>query len=255
MSLDERLKYAEMKARHKGKTIPWYKKLWGKILIIFLFFLAMMIILSTIYVFKEVKRIQREGFSTQNEEMRQAYLDAVSGPSGYSLGSNNPKISIIQFSDFSCPYCRQAALEIIPLVNEYQDSVKLTIRDFPVHENSIDLALAVRCAGEQGKYWDAYALTFSQQDILLDTGAQLKADLLAWAEILGLNIGQFETCFDERRYITSIKRDYDDGILLEIEGAPTWFINNYPLTGYYSADKFREMFDNILKTMEIEEGE
>jgi protein-disulfide isomerase len=253
MSLSERLKYAEMKARHSKIFLPWYKKFWGKLIIVILTFLLLLFTLSAIYVYQEIKRIQAEEAGTYSDKQKQAYLELINGSGGYTIGAPNPKITLVEFTDFACPYCRQAALEIRPLLENYKDDVKLVIRDFPVHENSIDLALAMRCAGEQGRYWEAYDLTFQEQELLTDTGDLLKANLLAWAEILNLDLGRFETCFDERRYVSLIRRDYEDGLALQIQGTPTWFVNNYPITGYYPDDKFKELFDGILKELKSPE--
>lgn len=254
MSLSERLKYAEMKARHRKVLLPWYKKFWGKLTIIILAFILLIIALSTIYIYREVKRILAEESGLSLEKQQQTYLNLIKGAGGYSFGAVNPKITLIEFTDFACPYCKQAAPEIRSLVEEYRDDVRLVIRDFPIHENSIDLALAMRCAGEQGKYWEGYDLMFQEQDLLGDTGELLKVNLMAWAEILGLNLERFETCFDERRYVSLIRRDYEDGIALEIRGTPTWFVNNYPITGYYPIEKFRELFDGALKELEKTEN-
>lgn len=253
MNLNERVKYAEMKARHKKIFLPWYKKLWGKLLIIALLGLLVLFTYSVIYVYKEVKRIQSEESGSYLEKQREAYLKLINGSGGYAIGSPNPKITLIEFTDFACPYCRQSALEIRQLLADYRDSVRLVIRDFPIHENSIDLALAMRCAGEQGKYWEAYDLTFEKQELLQETGEQLKAELMAWAEVLRLDLTRFENCFDERRYISLIRRDYEDGMALQIQGTPTWFVNNYPITGHYPADKFRELFNGILEELAAEE--
>jgi protein-disulfide isomerase len=132
-------------------------------------------------------------------------------------------------------------------MTEYKDSVKLVIRDYPIHDNSIDLALAARCAGDQGKYWEAYDSLFAEQDNLKDTGDALKTDLLAWAEVLKLDTTKFETCFDNRTYIDSIKKDSDDGNALKIQGTPTWFVNNQVITGYYEEAKFKALFDGVLQ--------
>jgi len=255
MSLNERLRYAEMKARHQKIFLPWYKKFWGKILIIFLIFLIIFITFSAIYVWREIKRIQNKESQTQSEKTQQAYLEAITRSGTYSIGATEPKINIVEFTDFTCPYCRQAALEIIPLLEEYKDYARLTIRDFPTNENSIDLAIAMRCAGEQDKYFEAYILTFTQQELLQETGDLLKANLSAWAQILDLNLTQFQTCFDERRYLNLIRQDYEDGQLLGIAGVPTHYINNYPIAGYYPANELRELFDGLLSLEQINETE
>jgi hypothetical protein len=148
MSLNERLKYAKMKARHKKVFLPWYKKLWGKLLIVALFGLFLLLTFSAIYVYKEVKRIQTKEAESYIDRQRDAYLKLINGAGGYAIGSPDAKITLIEFTDFACPFCRDSALEIMPLLQDYQETVRLIIRDFPIHENSIDLALAMRCAGE-----------------------------------------------------------------------------------------------------------
>ncbi|MFZ4632172.1 MAG: DsbA family protein [Patescibacteria group bacterium] len=246
MGLSERLKYAEMKARNKKLFLPWYKKWWGILIISVLSLILIGLVASGFYVYNEVKRIQAEQATNALKDQRKAYLDLISGPGGYSLGSLNPKITIIEFTDFACPFCKESAPEIRKLLEQYKDQVKLVVRDYPIHDNSIDLALAARCAGEQGKYWEAYDNLFEEQDNLKDTGEALKANLLAWAEILKLDVAKFETCFSDRRYIDLIRRDFEDGNKLQIKGTPTWFVNNYPIVGSYSEEKFKELFDGIL---------
>ncbi len=247
MGLSERLKYAEMKARHQKLFLPWFKKWWGILIILVLSLILIASILFGIAVYKEIKRIQEEKSTQALKDQRQTYLNLISGPGGYSTGSIKPIITIIEFTDFACPFCKQAAPEIRKLVEEYKTDVKLIVRDYPIHDNSIDLSLAARCAGEQGKYWEAYDSLFAEQADLKDTGDVLKANLLAWAEIIQLDVAKFETCFSERKYVDLIRRDYEDGNKLQIQGTPTWFINNHPLVGAYSEAKFRELFDGIIK--------
>lgn len=247
MSLSERLKYAEMKARHQKIFLPWYKKWWGVLIISLLVLILIALISFSISVYKEFQKIQEERTANALKEQRQSYLNLISGSGGYSIGSLNPKITIVEFTDFACPFCKQAAPEIRKLVEDYKNDVKLVVRDYPIHDNSIDLSLAARCAGEQGKYWEAYDSLFAEQDDLKDTGDTLKANLLAWAEILQLDISKFETCFNDRRYVDLIRRDYEDGNKLQIQGTPTWFINNHALVGTYPEAKFKELFDGIIK--------
>jgi protein-disulfide isomerase len=248
MGLDDRIKYAAMKARHPKLFLPWYKKWWGILILIVSGLIFVGLIASGIYVYNEVKRLQVEQADNALKDQRQAYLNLISGPgNGYSTGSLNPKITIIEFTDFACPFCKESAPVIRKLLTDYKDSVKLVVRDYPIHDNSIDLALAARCAGDQGKYWEAYDSLFANQDNLTDTGDVLKTNLLAWAGILKLDQTKFETCFNNRTYVDVIKKDYDDGNELKIQGTPTWFVNNYAITGYYAEDKFKELFDGILQ--------
>lgn len=247
MGLNERLKYAEMKARHQKLFLPWYKKWWGILIISILTLILISLIYFGVSVINEMQRIKDEKATVVLKEQRQAYLDLISGNGGYSIGSTNPKITVIEFTDFACPFCKQAAPEIRKLMEDYKNDVKLIIRDYPIHDNSIDLALAARCAGEQGKFWEAYDSLFAEQADLKDTGDTLKGNLMAWAEILKLDTTKFGACLTDRRYVESIRKDYEDGNKLQIKGTPTWFINNHPLVGTYPEAKFRELFDGILK--------
>jgi len=246
MSLADRLKYAEMKARHEKRFRPWYKKWWGISILVLVGLTLAGLASAGFYVYSEIQRLNKEESQNYLATQRKDYENLINGPGGYTVGSLDPKITIIEFTDFACLYCKQSAQEIRTLINDYKDRVKLVVRDYPIHDNSIDLALAARCAGEQGKYWEAYDYLFAEQDNLKDTGDTLKANLLAWAEILQLDTAKFENCFTERRYVNLIKRDYDDGNKLKINGTPTWFINYYPITGYYSVDKFKGLLDGLL---------
>lgn len=246
MSLEDRIKYAEMKARHQKKLLPWYKKWWGVFILIAVGLILVALISAGFYVYNEVQRIKSSSSQDYLKTQRQNYLNLIKGPGGYSIGSQNPKIDIVEFADFACPYCRESAAEIRQLIDEYQATAKLTVRDYPIHDNSIDLAIAARCAGEQGKYWDAYDSLFINQDNFSATSS-VQADILSWADYLGLEATKFKTCLSERRYVDLIKRDYEDGNKLQIQGTPTWFVNNVAITGYYSKEKFKELFDGILQ--------
>ncbi|MEI6529550.1 MAG: DsbA family protein [Candidatus Falkowbacteria bacterium] len=246
MSLEDRVKFAEMKARHEKKLRPWYKKWWGVFIILIIGLILIALVSSGFYIYNEIKRINEEDAQNYIKDQHQAYLDLISGPGGYTIGTLTPKITVVEFTDFACPYCKQSAPEIRKLMEEYKDTVKLVIRDYPIHDNSIDLAIAARCAGEQGKYWEAYDSLFTNQDNLIGTST-IQNDILSWGEFLKLDSARFKTCITDKRYIDLVKRDYDDGNKLKIQGTPTWFVNNYPITGYYSAERFKELFDGILQ--------
>jgi len=247
MSLTDRVKYAEMKARHQKIFLPWYKKWWGILILVFIGLILVATTASAVYVYKEVKRLQTEKTSNALKDQHQAYLNLINGTNAYATGALEPKITVVEFTDFACPFCKQSAEEIRNLTEKYKDTVRLVIRDYPLHDTSINLALAARCAGEQGKFWEAYDSLFLNQDNLKDA-TTIKTDITSWAKSLNiLDMEKFQICFDGRGYISAIKQDYDDGESLKIQGTPTWFVNNYPITGYYPAEKFQELFDGLLQ--------
>lgn len=246
MSLNERLKYAEMKARHSKVLLPWYKKWWG-ILIIVIFLL---IIVDIIIVYsQEVNKLKNPTpIDPQKtlEEQRAARKKAVKGNGdNYSYGTSTPEITIIEFADFSCPYCRDSAAGMRKVVEEFKDKVKIIYRDYPLHKNSLDLALGARCAGEQGKFWEIHDVLFANQDRLSNSEV-IKSDLNSIASELKLDTAKFSACLDSQKYLSSIKADFDDAEILEIKGTPSWFVNNYELTGFMAEDKFRELINGLI---------
>ena len=247
MSLNERLKYAEMKARHSKMLLPWYKKWWGILIIVL--FLLLIIDIILIYT-QEVDKIKNPApIDVQKtlEEQRAIRQQAVKGKGdNYSYGTSTPQITIIEFADFSCPYCRESAAGIRKVTEEYKDKVQMIYRDYPLHKNSLDLALGARCAGEQGKFWEIHDVLFANQD-RLSSSVTVKEDLNSIASELKLNTEKFNSCLASQKYLASIKADFDDAETLKIKGTPAWFVNNYELTGYISEDKFRQLINGLIE--------
>lgn len=248
MSLDERIEYLEMKNRHKNKLRPWYKKWWGVVSIILGALLFLGIIMSTNYIIGQVKNIQtNQGLIDQEAEI-QKITKAIDGRGeNYSLGPINAKVKIVVFSDYACPYCLQAEPVVRNLANKYGDQVRVTFRDYPLHTNSIDLALAANCAGAQNKFWEMNHLLFIQQDNISNLSAgELSDQLKSMAKELKLNSSDFDNCLDNRTYLYRLNDDFADAELLGAGGTPTWFINRYKITGYYPEEYFTNIIDGLL---------
>lgn len=237
-----------MKARHAKVLLPWYKKLWGIITLIILGLILIILVASTFYVFNKIKEIKLEQTQGYLNEQKQAYLKAINGDgTNYTLGSANPKISIVEFSDFACPFCAESAPGIRAVSERYKNQIKIIFRDYPLHDNSIDLALAARCAGEQGKFWEFHDYLFTNQNKLTDTGEALQTKLSAAAQEQKINVEQFTTCLTDKKYLQDINTDFQDGETLQVQGTPTWFVNNYRVTGALSEQKLEELINGLLK--------
>lgn len=248
MSLAERFKYSEMKARHQNILRPWYKKWWGILILMILGLILVLLVASGFYIVDKVKQIQTEQAQISAEQQRQNYLNAIHGDgSNYYLGAHNPQVTIVEFGDFACPFCQEAAVGVKKLIAEYGNKIKIVFRDYPLHENSIDLALAARCAGEQKKFWEFHDELFARQNELTASGDELKIQLTNLAAGLKLNATQFSACLTEKRYVSQIREDYEDGEKLAIKGTPTWFVNNYSITGYLPTEKFEELVVGLIK--------
>ncbi len=247
MSLKERVKYVAMKARHEDKLRPWYKKLWGVIFLVLAAIFLIFMVAGGIYIVNQIKIINGGGDAASLEEQRQIYLDTIKGDEQNNWGPKNAPVTIVEFSDFACPFCEQSYAGLKNIRKTYGDRVRIIYRDYPLHDNSIFLALSARCAGEQGKFWEMHDVFFENQDKFNLPEAELTQNMPDLAAVLGLNVDQFKTCISDKRYFTQIKKDYEDGNYLKIQGTPTWFINNNQITGYISEEKLQEAITGLLQ--------
>lgn len=158
-----------------------------------------------------------------------------------ALGSDKAKITIVEFSDYQCPFCRKWQEEVFTKLEEtYGDKVRLVYRDFPlyeIHPEAEPAAEAANCAGEQNKYWEYHNLLFSEQKPL---GADTYT---AYAQSLGLNMDSFKQCLDSHKYQAEIKADYDFASGLGVRSTPTFFINGLAVVGAQPYEVFQQVID------------
>ena len=161
---------------------------------------------------------------------------------GPSRGPANAPITIVEFSDYQCPFCERAESSVKEVLEKYGDKVRLVYRDFPLgnHANAGAAARAARCAGEQGKYWNMHAEIFADQSKLSAN------DLKAIAKKTGVNQSQFDKCLDSGKYQAEIQKDFQAGQNLGVDGTPTFFINGRRLVGAQPFEKFKEVIDQEL---------
>jgi len=147
------------------------------------------------------------------------------------LGNPNAPIKIIEFGDFLCPFCAQAATDLYTqiegLIN--QGKVVLYFRDFVVHPQAKIIHNAARCANEQEKYWEFNKSAF--QKFLNGVDTSKKENLLSLAKELNLDLQSFEKCLNENRYNQEIQNDSQAGASAGVEGTPTFFINGKKIVG------------------------
>jgi len=158
------------------------------------------------------------------------------------LGSKNAPITIVEFSDFQCPFCGRAEPTLKQVRDKYGDKVRLIYMDFPlgIHDHAIDAASAGRCAGEQGKFWQFHDAMFADQSKLKPD--DLKAD----AKKLGLDTAKFDDCFDKGKYKAEIEADMQQGHDLGVDGTPAFYINGRPLQGAQPFERFQNTIDEEL---------
>jgi len=169
----------------------------------------------------------------------------VSAASGAVIGNANAAVTIIEFSDFQCPFCEKFFTETYPqLKKEYIDTgkAKLVYRHFPlsIHENAESAALAAECSKEQNKFWEYHDKLFQNQQSL-DI-----ASLKKYATDLKLETKQFNDCLDNKKYQSIVQQDLQDGAAVGVSGTPTFFVNGIPMVGAQPFSSFKQVIDGEL---------
>ncbi len=149
------------------------------------------------------------------------------------IGNENAPITIIEFSDFECPFCGRFFDQTLPqLETDYIDTgkAKLVYRDFPlssIHFSAQKAAEAAECADEQGKWLDYHNQLFSTQATWANRGEAAAVPMFKqFAADLGLNAEQFNTCLDSGTVQQEVQKDFQDGLSAGVSGTPTFFIGN-----------------------------
>ena len=159
----------------------------------------------------------------------------------YWLGSIDPQITIIEFSDFACSYCKNSFFNIRDIGMNYKKNVKIIYKDFPIlTDHSLNLAMAGICAGEQGMFWVMHDKLF------LNQGVSTKTEIFNLANQIGLENIQFRTCFNSKKYIKEIEQDIQIGKELGITGTPTWLINGQIIEGDIPYNIFIQIIEELL---------
>lgn len=159
------------------------------------------------------------------------------------LGAATAPVTIVEFSDFQCPYCRQVQGTLKRLLAEYEGKVKLVFRDFPlrnIHPQAQKAAEAAQCAAEQHKFWPYHDKLFTVTNLQID-------DLKKYAQELELNMEQFTSCLDSSKYAAAVEEDVQAGQKAGVSATPTFFINGFPLSGAAPYERFKEAVETALE--------
>lgn len=167
-------------------------------------------------------------------------------------GNENAKVTIVEFSDFQCPFCKRFFDETYSqLKRDYVDTgkVKFYYRHLPlaIHPLAQDAAEATECANEQDKFWEFHDLLFQNFDEWTTvTEAQLPDTLTGYAGDLGMNTEEFNTCLTSNKHEEKVKKDAAAGQAAGASGTPTFFINGKPLVGAYPYETFKTVIEEEL---------
>jgi len=174
-------------------------------------------------------------------EIRQVTRYPVPEDGDPAFGPADAPITIIEFSDFQCPYCQKWHNEVWKkLAAEYPTQIRLVYRDFPlysIHPDAASAANAAECANEQNKYWEFHNLLFTGGAGLGEEAYQ------SYAAAINLNSFSFQQCLDENRYEAEVTADFEYASSIGISSTPTFFVNGVALIGAQPYEVFKEVID------------
>ncbi len=160
-------------------------------------------------------------------------------------GDKDAPVTIIEWSDFECPFCGKFYSQTLGQIEEEYiktGKVKLVYRDFPLgfHTNAQKAAEAAECAGEQGKYYDMH-------DKLFEKGVKGGVNSFKqYAEDIGLNTAEFDSCLDSGKMASEVQKDMQDGGAAGIRGTPGFIINGQLISGAQPFSVFKQIIDQEL---------
>jgi predicted DsbA family dithiol-disulfide isomerase len=171
-------------------------------------------------------RLSTERKVSMNFEPYRLTLNNEAAP---TAGKKDAPVTLVEFSDFQCPFCKSAVPGLKEIEKKYGDKVLIVYRQYPItsiHQYAFKAAEASLCAHEQGKFWALHDVMFEDQSKLTVT------DLKATARRLGMDGKKFDTCLDSGRYVEQVQNDQREAVRVGVTGTPTLFINGVMTEGW-----------------------
>jgi protein-disulfide isomerase len=158
-------------------------------------------------------------------------------------GTADAPVTLVEFSDFHCPFCKRVQPTLTKVLEKYPGKVRLLFRHLPLdglHPQARNAAEASWCAQDQGKFWEYHDLLFA------NAPKAGEDDLKHYAGQIDLDVNMFESCLSQNTHRDSIQRDIDEVTKLGMSGTPAFFINGRPLSGAQPLEKFVQVIDEEL---------
>lgn len=159
-----------------------------------------------------------------------------------AIGPESAPVTIVEFSDYQCPFCGRSRATVNQILDTYGKKVRYVFRDFPLsfHQDAFKAHEAAHCAGEQGKYWEYNRKLFnSQRELKVD-------DLNKYARELKLNAQSFTDCLDSGKYRQKVQESLNYGQSVGVSGTPAFFVNGRLISGARPFTSFQEVIDDEL---------
>jgi protein-disulfide isomerase len=161
-----------------------------------------------------------------------------------SRGPVEAPVTLVEYSDFQCPYCSRVGPTLAELKSAYGDKLRIVYRDYPLpfHGQAQSAAEAAQCAHAQGKFWEYHDRLFAEQDKIAEP-----AQLTTVAGAIGLDAAAFKTCLDGGQFRQAVTDEKTEGERLGVTATPTFFINGRLISGALPVDRFKEVIDEELE--------
>jgi len=175
--------------------------------------------------------------------MPPASFRASVGLDGPTRGAGNAPVTIVEFEDFQCPFCKRVEDTMEQVLARYKDRVRMVHRDLPLrtlHPAAWKAHEAGRCAEDQGKFWEYRALLYK------NAPAATPEKLNNYASQAGLNVADFTKCLDSGKFNAIVQKDEDEANRLGIQGTPFFFINGRLLSGAQPESEFVRIIEDEL---------
>jgi protein-disulfide isomerase len=169
---------------------------------------------------------------------------AVSTDGAPVRGATDAAVTVVEFSDFQCPFCKRVEPTLKQVLERYPGKVKLVYRDFPLeglHPQARAAAEAARCAKDQGKFWEYHDALYTNT-LRGDPG-----EFRRYAEQVGLDVPKFEQCVSSRAHRAGVQGDMEEGSRLGVTGTPSFFVNGRPLHGAQPLEAFVRVIEEELR--------
>jgi protein-disulfide isomerase len=155
-------------------------------------------------------------------------------------GAQGAKVTIVEFGDFQCPACGMYEPIVQKVMADNKDIAQIVFRHFPltqIHQNALLSAKAAEAAGEQGKFWEMHDLLYAKQKEWSNV-LNARDFMLAYAKELNLNIDKFSADLKSSAIEDKIKAEYQEGMKLDVQGTPTFFVNGVKIENPQSVEAF-----------------
>ena len=162
--------------------------------------------------------------------------------SDHVRGDFNAPITLVEFSDFECPFCERHYPTMNQIISNYQGRVRLVYKHFPLsfHPNAQKAAESSECASEQGKFWEYHDKLFTNQSNGYSTDK-----FKQWAVELKLNTKKFNDCLDSGKYASKVQADAQEGAQKGVNGTPATFVSGQLVSGAVPYESFKQIIDSL----------